>query len=725
MTDYKNSDWATTLLNNLLAHVAILDSDGNIVETNKAWQSFNKKTIQIKRPPVGSNYFRVLQHAIELGNDYALKFLLGLKNVLKGKKDSFSLTYPVTSKTDSFWFKLTVRPCDNDDIHYVMIHEDISASMKAKYQKEEHKNRFRVKFEQSLDGILITDDKGNIIETNPMASSLLGWSREELLEFSLDDLINKECNTFNQALNEQKKTGTFTIEIDFINKKGIKIPTQTASCIYRNPNGKLCSIVTFHDISRRKKIEKDLVKTREFTESALNSIPGVFFVMDQEGNMVRWNENLVTKLGYSAEELASSNAIDFVVEENIEITQNNIQRCIKEGEISITTRLYGKEGEIKDYSIFAKRFVEDGNVFIVATGIDITEKKKIERENRRHQRMLEQLFDNSPVGLTIVDNDNNIQKINSSFTEIFGYRQDEVMGKNIVSLLAPDDRFEETQSISAAMHNGKSLQIESIRINKNGDGIPVLIAGIPVKLQDETIAIYGMYVDVSTQHNYRNKLKNALREKEALLAELHHRVKNNLALISSQVEMQLFDSDNSELNHELQNIKNRIMTIASIHEVMYKNGNLTSIPFNNFIDQLVNTEMLQLHDHFENVTINIPDQDLLLDINQSIPGALLITEILSLISDHTDPEKDAKMNINLREYGSKVHIIIEGDNIMKSPAEARKKNSLCNILIDTLAMQLNGTVVWPNIDGDYQKFEIFFTKEDNSGPASEFLEVAG
>lgn len=726
MTDsnFSNTELYTDILNSLLAHVAILDEKGTIINTNKAWESFNEASNQIARGDIGTNYFNVLQEAIEIGDDYALKILLGLKKVLNQNKKTFSITYPIKTETNSFWFKLTIRPCSGNTPYFIMIHEDITPSMKAKYEKQENEDRFKVKFEQSLDGILITDINGSILEANQTASKILGWATNELTNFSIGTVLNTAETKYKKALQQRNKTGTYSLELDFIDKQGNIIPTETTSRTYRNPNGKLRAIITFHDVSERKKIEQDLFNTKKFTESALSSIPGVFIVLDREGNFIRWNKNMVTTLGYSAEDLKEKKAADFFLNGYKEQAQQILQRCIEEGEISVETKLYAKNGQIKDYSLFAKRFVEDGKVYIVATGIDITENKKIERDNKRHQIMMEQLFYNSPVGITIVDTENKIQKINESFENIFGYSGEEVLGKDINNLIAPKDKKPEANAISVATQNGESLQTETIRIHKDGSEVPVLIGSVPVEMQDEIIAIYGIYVDISTQHNYRKKITETLREKEALLAELHHRVKNNLALISSLVELQLFDAEDEVLQEELKNIKNRIMTIASIHEVLYQNGNLTQIPLNGFLNELVNTSMVQQQQHEKSLQINASTKELFLNINQSIPAGLLLNEVLSLIFQHTDESKQSTADIQLSEYGNQVHLIVEGNQIINCPKEVKTNRTLHNILIETLGMQLNGTFIWPHSDGDYQKFEFFFTKEKSSSPASNFLEVA-
>lgn len=724
-----NSDLSTitlnkTFLDSLLAHVAIIDADGTIVDYNEAWENFNNESALIRRADTGVNYFEVLQHAIEMGDDYALKFLLGLKKVINQDKSSFSLTYPLKTDTNSFWFNLTIRPCSDDHSHFVMMHEDITASMKAKYEKQENENRFEVKFKQSIDGIFITDSNGNILEANQAASNILGWDQDELVNLSLASVVDVGKPKYKAAAEQQEKSGTFSLELEFTNKNGHTIPTETTSRAYRNPDGKLRSIISFHDISRRKEIEKNLIKTKNFTNSVLESIPGAFFVLNNKGELVRWNKNLVNSLGNTEEELFGKKIFDFVVEDQKEDNFKQFKRCLSGKELSMETKVYNNQGQVRDYFIRANMFIQDGNKYISGAALDITAEKEIERENRRNQIMLEQLFDNSPVGITIVDNDDNIQKINNSFEEIFGYTKDEAIGQNVNTLLVPEEKQNQAEAISEATRSGERLQTEANRVHKKGHKIPVLIGSVPVKLEDEIIAIYGLYVDVSTQYDYREKIKETLQEKEALLSELHHRVKNNLALITSLVELQLFDAHDDKLKKELKNIKSRIMTIASIHEVLYQNGNLTSIPFTNFLQDLVNTRMIQDQRDTNNIRINIPAEELSLNINQSIPGGLLLNEILSLIFNFTDRGKRSSIDIQLREYGNKVHLIIEGDCIVNCPDEAKKSNSLHNILIETLVMQLGGTLLWPNPAGDYQKFEAFFTKENGFSPASEYLEVA-
>lgn len=712
----------SAMLDSLLAHIAILNKEGVILNTNKAWKTFNTKNAAIKRSKVGTNYFDILQQAVEMGNDFALKFFLGMKEVLKKNKDSLSLTYPLQTENNTFWFKLTLRSSNEEKTQFIMIHEDVTSSMQAKNKLQESQNRYQIQFEQSLEGILITDSNGFIIDANPAASDILGWNREELLGRPESELMDSEDSAYGNALQKRNETGTFNIEMNLIHKNDTHIPAEVSSRIFRNKNGKLHSIVTFRDISRRKQVERDLIKNRQFTESALNSNPGIFFVLDEEANLIPWNDNFVSNLGYSSEELPGKNVLDLVVEEHKPMVKAKIKECIEMGKLSVETKLYTADGQIRDYHIQANRFEQNGKVYIAGSGTDITESKEAELEIRKNQLMLEQLFENAPIGITIVDANNNIQQVNQSFENIFNYSQQEVVGKNINQLIVPDNKTDEANNISSITREGQSLQTESIRLTKDNQEVPVLIGGIPVELKDEVIAIYGMYADISEQAAYQQKIEQTLREKETLLAELHHRVKNNLALINSLLELQLFESEDPELKHHLSDVKKRIMTIASTHEVLYQNGNFNNIPIKKFIQELIDSGVFRNGDQNRKISINTDTDGFSLDIDQSIPCGLLLNELLSLIFNFSDKNQSTNLNIRLKKNGSDIHLIIEGHEFIKNPEDIKAHQSLHHTLIETLIKQLNGQLIWPTeMAESYQKFEFIFQKENGHSPARQIL----
>ncbi|WP_138431490.1 PAS domain S-box protein [Fodinibius saliphilus] len=723
-SDFLNIQLDASLLDSLVTQIAIIDSNGTVLKTNKAWTTFGDDTSYIKRTSEGDNYFGSLQQAIEFGNDYALKLLLGIKKVINGKKDSFSFSFPDQTQDNSFWFKQTIQPYQGEQ-QYIIINEDVSASVQKKQQQENHQSRYHIQFEQSLDGILITNSKGQVIDANPAACDILGRNQDDLISCRKKDIVDVTDPKYQQALKERKESGKYQVETTFIHKEGHNIPVEASSQAYRTPLGKVRAIVSFRDISQRQKAEKDLIKNKNFTESILDSIPGAFFVFDDEGNFVRWNQNMITKFGYSADELKGKNVMDLVLEEEHLQVEKEINRCLEGEELVLETRAHSKSGELRNYYISAKRFIEDGKKYIVGAALDMTEEKRIRRENKRTQLMLQQLFDNSPNGIVIVNADGEVESVNKSFEQLFHYREDEIKGQSVNNSIVPDQKDKEAKAISEATFNGKALQIKSTRMTKDGREVPVIIGSVPVSHKGEIIGIYGIYVDISHQQDYQNKIKIALREKEVLLAELHHRVKNNLALINSLLELQTYDSSNPEFDKQLQDIKNRILTISSIHEVLYKNGKLNSIPFKSFVDEFISEHNIQKKHDAEAINLKADIGAVRMNIDQSIPCGLLLNELLSLICEFdSDKDESTDINIRLREYGKKVHLILDGYNIVSDAEQIQNNDSLHNLLISPLVKQLDGQMLWPNESSSYQKFELIFAKQNGNGPARNWLPEA-
>lgn len=718
--NYSNIAFDSRVFDNFSAHIAIIDQDWNIIETNKSWEAFNNKNVLLKRGKKGGSYLKILQKAVELGNDYALKILLGSKKVTAGEQSSFSHNYPLQNTESTNWYKFSFHPINSNRTEFLVVHEDISAAVRAKQREQEDRNRYQIQFEQSLDGIFITDTQGHIIDANPAASNILGWSREELKGRSREEIMDVQDSNYQQALTNRKKTGTYQLEMNMFNKNNNTVPVEITSRAYRNKSGKLRAIVSFRDISSRKEIEHDLMKNKHFTESALNSIPGVFFVMDRQGDFVRWNSNFTTELGYTNIEMAEMNALDFIVDEQKEIVKQSLNEAFNEGKAFVEAKVKAKDGSIKFYHMSGQRFIEEGNAYLVGAGVDITKQKEAEQKNRQSQLMLEQLFDNAPAGIIIADTNNRIKQANKSFERIFGYTHDEIIGADVNDLLVPDTRKEEGQKLSETVMKGDRFQTESIRRTKDNETVPVLIGGVPVELDNEIIAIYGIYLDISEQHKHQKEIEAALREKESLLAELHHRVKNNLALIDGLIELQFYRTESDDFKGKLRDVKKRIMTIASTHEILYQNGNFTHIPFDELIQKIISSSGLRDQSEEKKVALNIDVNPIFLDINQSIPCGLFLNELLSLILKQSDPEKEEELTIALRNYGDNIHVIVEGNNIIHSE-EIKKEESMHTLLIKTLARQLNGTLLWPNIDREYQKFEFIFEKKSPQSHARELL----
>ncbi len=222
-------------------------------------------------------------------------------------------------------------------------------------------------------------------------------------------------------------------------------------------------------------------------------------------------------------------------------------------------------------------------------------------------------------------------------------------------------------------------------------------------------------VDEKTQD-----LKIALREKDVLLQEVHHRVKNNLAVISGLLQIHQFDSDNPHLIKILGNSISRIKSIALIHEKLYSSESLSHLEFKEYIEDLI-PSIQKTHDYKDKIDIHIDCDHIVLNVNQAVPCALILNEAISNAIEHAFPErKKGTIWVKLKENEDRLHVSIKdnGIGIPESTLES-KTLSMGMTIIQTLIKQLNAEKEFRNDNGTELKFS--FIRQDVKGAHSQFL----
>ena len=231
--------------------------------------------------------------------------------------------------------------------------------------------------------------------------------------------------------------------------------------------------------------------------------------------------------------------------------------------------------------------------------------------------------------------------------------------------------------------------------------------------------IFVEAVDVTKQVEIRKRLEKSNEEKQILLSELHHRVKNNLALIIGLIELEMEEYQQSFHSIPLQTTRNRIFTIAEIHEVLFQQQSLKDIPFHNFLDRLRDI-LFNGNGRNGHPDIEINCDSLKLNINQAVPLGLMINEILSRLTNGngTQPCKAIKLSLNIDDKNE----VITTLDIQQLDEEIKEKlikpeeylpATLINVLTQQLEATLNHT---KGMNRDI--FKIQFKKEHKKGGAS-------
>lgn len=197
----------------------------------------------------------------------------------------------------------------------------------------------------------------------------------------------------------------------------------------------------------------------------------------------------------------------------------------------------------------------------------------------------------------------------------------------------------------------------------------------------------------------RSKLKVALNEKEVLLAEIHHRVKNNLALISSLIQLQAYQEEHTRTSETLLKSVRRVGSIALVHETVYKSESLANIPFDLLVPDLV--DLITQHFHLEEDSLTLDARPVCLNVSQAVSCALFLNEALSYACQRggsDTPVADLHVALEQNEDTVTLHIASEHPAGLH-PADHAGAQALELELLQLISQQLDGTMRIEKEDG--------------------------
>jgi len=254
---------------------------------------------------------------------------------------------------------------------------------------------------------------------------------------------------------------------------------------------------------------------------------------------------------------------------------------------------------------------------------------------------------------------------------------------------------------------------------KDGTPVPVEVAITVLPDEEGREQLYVVWRDISARRKAEQKLMESLREKEALLSEIHHRVKNNLAVISGLMQLQIYTTEDEKVDGILNSSINRIKSMALIHEQLYQSENFSNISLKeNILKQAESIKDVFIADDTPSVKLNLELEDISIGINQAMPVGLLVNEILINAFKHAFKGKDkGEISVHLFEENSRIHLKIADNGVGFEPAE-EESGSLGTTLIKTFADQLEANLAMENSQGTTYKMS--FKRSEVKGSVASY-----
>lgn len=319
------------------------------------------------------------------------------------------------------------------------------------------------------------------------------------------------------------------------------------------------------------------------------------------------------------------------------------------------------------------------------------------------EQLFRTVFEEGPLGLVIHDTGLNFTKINRRFCEITGYSEDELLDMNIMDLTLPEYRQNE-RKLGEPVLSGerKSLTMDKKYLTKNGRTIDVRIHGTVV--HDKTgkpLYGFGLVEDISHQKKLQKKLRQSAHEKELLLRELQHRVKNNLMVISSILQMDSDRAEESAARAIIDHARNRVDAILEVYRDMNNSSNLLSINLQEYLERFAR-QLIKLNCPPElHLQTNFALEPLEAGPRKAIPLGLIVNELVTNSIKYAfdqQPEPLITITLQQQERRGVLEIADNGSGIPEGNDKNNEKKLGLN-LIDLLSKQLGGEAEWDNNSG--------------------------
>lgn len=322
------------------------------------------------------------------------------------------------------------------------------------------------------------------------------------------------------------------------------------------------------------------------------------------------------------------------------------------------------------------------------------------------------LIENSPMAIYSINRNGVITDFwNEAAEKLLGWKKEEVLGR-FLPHVSKETKAEFDKLMQQWEDEGNIKNKEVVRTRKDGKKMYLrLNVGQMVTDSDNEKQMLVTLEDITREKEYQYKLENSLAEKEVLLSEVHHRVKNNLAIITGLIELQKAGIEDEVLNVILKETQNRIYSIASVHELLYNSDSFIQVSFEEYGENLIRRirEMFTSSDQKVEITHEIEANEI--NINQAIPLGLLLNELITNSFKHAFVGKEKGIiHINVAEKDGIVEVEYMDDGVGFDVQKFDESNTLGITLIKTLIKQLEADFEIYAIDGF--KLKLKFRKNE-------------
>lgn len=589
--------------------------------------------------------------------------------------------------------------------HFLALVNDITERKVAEQKLKESEERFRNAIDGTMDGLWDLNPETNEAYISDRYSTMLGYEPGELPNSgeAWSELLHPEDKE--KALQNLKdylegKMETYTGIFRMRTKDGSYRWIQSRGKAIRDQFGKALRVIGFTtDITERIEADK---KIREQAQM-INSVGQAIISTDLEGKINFFNKAAEDLYGWKTKDVMGKNIIDITPSSKSKVHAEEIMSSLRKG--------MSWRGEFpvrkKDGSEFLAHVFDSpiydqngGLIGIIGISYDITEQRQAEIDLHTFESKLKGLFEIAPVGIVVIKN-RTFQQGNIFFSKMTGYAPDEFLGKKTRFLFFNDEEHEIFgHELYSQLLSRKIATVETRFRHKSGREILVIVkASLPEK-SDPYEEHISTILDVTDRKKAEREIHKQLKDKEILLKEIHHRIKNNMSSVENLLTLQEEETKSLEASSILKDAISRVNSMRILYDKMLDSENYEEISLKHYLESLIDS-ILALFPSRQQIKLHTKIEDMLISSRRAFPLGIMVNELFTNIMKHAFIDiSEGEIGISLSKDDETIRLTIQDNGIgFPEGNDSHKRQGFGLMLVSMLAEQLKGNFHIENYHG--------------------------
>ncbi|GAB4254462.1 MAG: PAS domain S-box protein [Vicingaceae bacterium] len=462
------------------------------------------------------------------------------------------------------------------------------------------------------------------------------------------------------------------------------------------------------EIIERKKVEKQLIEAQQYNKNIIESSLDVICASDIKGKIIEINKAALDTFKYTYKELVNKDVNILYANENQR--KKVYDQLKKEGKFVGEIENIRKTGEIFTSFLTATYLYDEKGNIIGSMGIsrDITQTKKIQENLALQSAKLNAIVQSKSHLIWTLNKDLILTLFNQNFFDYFKHnfniniKKDKKLLTQFKNILNTENRKLILETFDSVFKgNEEYLELQLIDNNNKNRWLEIYLNPIIISGSKTINEVSCIAQDITDKKDAEQELVQSLKEKEILLKEVHHRVKNNLQVISSILNLQSSYVKNESVLEVLRESQNRVKSMAFIHESLYQTNDFSSVNFSKYISDLTKNLIHSYTFSNKKIDLQLDIEEVKLDLDRSIPCGLIVNELVTNALKYAfKNKKKGLLKVSLKQKENTVLLTVEDNGVgFPEHIDFRETESLGLQLVMSLVEQLNAEITLKNKKG--------------------------